>query len=220
MGTRLQSVFIVISSCIFLLISSVGNAAENEPKELVIDHVMFPVYLNNSFLKVVKKSWEKHKVGKVDIGPQNSSYKGVFFGSKSFYVEHLSNVKSQPYWSNAVYLAVPKKYWSYYKNPALVTKNFLVPYFGCGYQLINPDYKYINSKVSKGLSYDGFTLLISEALRKEIVNVAGQKWSLPSNGKVRVHEKLIRVNEMAVINEKSELIAPLYQPNPILRELL
>lgn len=220
MSTRLQSVCIVISSCVFLLLSPVVHTAEEESEELVIDHVMFPVYLNNPFLKVVKKSWEKHKVGKVDIGPQNASYKGVFFASKSFYVEHLSNVKSEPYWSNAVYLAVPKKYWSYYKSPALVTKNFLVPYFGCGYQLINPDYKYINSKVSKGVAYDGFTLLISEALRKEIVNVAGQKWSLPSNGKVRVHEKLIRVNEMAVINEKSELIAPLYQSNPILREFL
>jgi hypothetical protein len=220
MGRCLSSVVIFVCSVVFSLFAIEGRAAEEVKKELVIDHVMFPVYLNNSFLKVVKKSWEKHKVGKVDIGPQNSSYKGVFFGSKSFYVEHLSNVKSEPYWSNAVYLAVPKKYWSYYKNPALVTKNFLVPYFGCGYQLINPDYKYINSKVSKGVPYDGFTLLISEALRKEIVNVAGQKWSLPSNGKVRVHEKLIRVNEMAVINEKSELIAPLYQPNPILREYL
>jgi hypothetical protein len=51
-----------------------------------------------------------------------------------------------------------------------------------------------------------------------LLNIGGQKWVLPSNGKIRVHEKLHHVHEIAVINEKSKLVAPLLHPNPLLRE--
>lgn len=188
--------------------------------EIVVDHVMFPVYLNNGFLEVVEAEWHAQSLGKVYSQPQNSMFKGTYFESKSFYVEYLSTVKSEPYWSNAVYVVVPKKYWSYYKNPALSVEHFLVPTFGCGYTLVSPEFPHLNSVLAKGQTYDGFTLLISKALEQELLRVAGQSWVLPHSGKVRVHEKLVHVHDIAVINEKSKLVAPLLQPNPILREYL
>jgi hypothetical protein len=188
--------------------------------EVVIDHVMFPVYFNNPFLEAVEAEWRAQNLGKVYSQPQNPVFKGVYFESKSFYVEYLSTVKSEPYWSNAVYVVVPKKYWSHYKNPALSTEHFLVPTFGCGYTLVSPEFPYLNSVLAKGQTYDGFTLLISKALEQELLRMAGQSWVLPPSGRVRVHEKLVHVHDISVINDKFKLVAPLLQPNPILREFL
>lgn len=205
------------------IVASTGLAAQTSERnsqtmEIVIDHIMFPVYFNNAFLEVVETEWRAHSFGKVYSQPQNSVFKGVYIESKSFYVEYLSNVKSEPYWSNAVYVVVPKKYWSHYKNPALSTEHFLVPTFGCGYTLVSPEFPNVNSVVAKGQTYDGFTLLISKALEQELLRVAGQSWVLPLSGRVRVHEKLLHVHDIAVISDKSKLIAPLLQSNPILRE--
>ena len=188
--------------------------------ELVIDHIMFPVYFNNPFLELIEDIWKEQEVGRVFSEPQNPSYKGVYFQSKSFYVEYLSSVKNEPYWSNAVYLIVPKEYWGFYKDPALINEHFLIPNFGCGYQLISPEFPYLNSSIAKDISYDGFVLLISKELEQELLGIAGQQWSLPSNGKIQVHENLLHVHDMAVINEKSKLVAPLLQTNPLLKEFL
>jgi hypothetical protein len=196
------------------------NDRRSQAMEIVIDHVMFPVYFNNAFLEVVEAEWRAQSLGKVYSQPQNSVFKGVYFESKSFYVEYLSTVKAEPYWSNAVYVVVPKKYWSHYKNPALSTEHFLVPTFGCGYTLVSSEFPYPNSLLAKGQTYDGFTLLISKALEQELLRMAGQSWVLPPSGRVRVHEKLMHVYDIAVINDKSKLVGPLLQPNPILREFL
>ena len=155
----------------------------DEAMELVVDHVMFPVYFNNQFLDVAEESWKALNVGKVAQGRQNSAFKGVYFHSKSFYIEYLSNVKEQPYWSNAVYLVVPKKYWAFYEKPALVSEHFLVPKFGCGYQLVSPDFPHLNPKVSADVEYDGLVILISPALESEITQIAGKNGLFPRAGK-------------------------------------
>jgi hypothetical protein len=200
--------------------NSVAQTAKGgaSPMELQLDHVMFPVYFNNSFLNIVEQVWKGQSSGRVVQMPQYPAFKHVLHFSKSFYVEYLSTVQSEPYWSNAVYVVVPKQYWSFYKSPALVTEHFLIPEFGSGFQIVSPQFPHLNSVEAKGESYDGFTLLISKALEESLLNIGGQKWVLPSNGKIRVHEKLHHVHEIAVINEKSKIVAPILQPNPVLRE--
>ena len=188
--------------------------------ELVVDHVMFPVYYNNPFLDLVEDIWRERKLGRVFSGPQNSSFKGVYLQSKSFYVEYLSNTKSEPYWSNAVYVVVPKKYWGYYTAPALLSEHFLVPKFGCGYSIISPDYPHLTKVIARDESYDGLAVLISKALEKELLQLAGQQWVLPESRKIRVHDSLTHVHDIAVIDEKSRLVAPLLQANPLMRDLL
>jgi hypothetical protein len=190
------------------------------PMELQLDHVMFPVYFNNQFLNIVEQTWKGQSSGRVVQMPQYPAFKHVLHFSKSFYVEYLSTVQSEPYWSNAVYVVVPKQYWGFYKSPALVTEHFLIPQFGLGFQLVSPQFPHLNAVEAKGESYDGFTLLISKALEESLLNIGGQKWVLPSNGKIRVHEKLHHVHEIAVINEKSKIVAPMFEPNPVLREFL
>ncbi|NOT53661.1 MAG: hypothetical protein HOP18_03560 [Deltaproteobacteria bacterium] len=186
--------------------------------ELIVDHVMFPVYFNNGFLEVIEAEWRSQNAGRVYSQPQNPVFKGTYFESKSFYVEYLSTVKSEPYWSNAVYVVVPKAHWSHYKSPALMTEHFFLPAFGCGYTLVSPDFPHLNSTVAKNQTYDGFTLLISRSLEQELLRVSGQSWILPRSGKVRVHEKLVHPHDIVVINDKAKLVAPLLQPNPVLRE--
>jgi hypothetical protein len=188
------------------------------PMELQIDHVMFTVYFNNPFLNLVEQIWKNQAAGRVVQMPQYPVFKHVLHFSKSFYVEYLSTVQSEPYWSNAVYVVVPKQYWGFYKSPALVTEHFLIPQFGAGFQLVSPQFPHLNALQAKGESYDGFTLLISKALEESLLGIGGQKWVLPSNGKIRVHEKLHHAHEIAVINEKSKIVAPLLQSNPVLRE--
>ncbi len=199
-----------------LLAQSLNEATKT--MELQIDHVMFPLYFNNSFLEIVEAEWKKQKVGHVFTEQQNPMFKGTYFQSKSFYVEYISTVKSQPYWSNTVYVVVPKKYWSFYKNPALLDEHFLLPAFGCGFALVSPEFPALNSVISKSISYDGFSLLISKMLEQALLNIAGLKWVLPSSGKIRVHDKLLHVHDIVVINESSKLVAPLLQPNPVLRD--
>ena len=121
-----------------------------------------------------------------------------------------------------MYVVVPKRFWNYYKDPAFVSEYFLIPSFGCGYQLISPDFPNLNKHLAKdrNITYDGFVLSISRALEKDLLSIGGAQWSLPSNGKVRVHEKLLHVHDIAVIDENSKLVAPILQPNPLLRDHL
>ena len=189
-----------------------------EPMELTIDHVMFPIYYNNALLEFVEHNWNSRKLSKVHSQSQNDSFKGVYLPSKSFYVEYLSTVETEPYWSSAIYVVLPNEYWDAYKKPALRTDHFLIPSFGSGYQLVSPSYPHLNTIVSKDESYDGLTILISKALEQELLSIGGKKWVLPKNGKVRVHEDLHHLHDIAVIDEQNKIVAPIFEANPILRE--
>jgi len=203
-----------------LLFFSMSTHASEGSKsmELVVDHVMFPVYANNELLESIEAAWNEKGVGRVFTQPQNEMFKGVYIQSKNFYVEYLSTVETQPYWSNAVYIVVDKQYWSHYENPVMVNEHFLIPSFGSGYQLVSPDYPYLNSKSENTGDYEGLEILISEALHDELLNIAGRQWTLPSNGKVRVHDGLHHLHDIVVIDDSSKLVAPLYEANPILRD--
>lgn len=220
--TGLSTIGIILMMVVFFIPNTGFSEDRGKNMELIIDHVMFPTYLSDKFLDLVEETWKERDVGRVFSQPANASFKGVYFQSSSFYVEYLSNVASQPYWSNAVYVVVPKRYWKHYKNPAFVNEHFLIPSFGCGYQLVSPDYPHLNSKIvqTKNVTYDGFVLLISKALEDELLSIGGVQWTLPENGKVQVNEKLLHVHDMAVIDQNSKLVAPILQPNPILREHL
>ncbi len=186
--------------------------------ELEIDHVMMPVYFNNALLEHVEQTWKDKQSGKVFTQPQNDFFKGVYLQSKSFYVEYLSTVDTQPYWSSAVFFVVPEKYWDHYENPAIRNDYFLVPYFGSGYQLVSPDFPHLNRINAAQESYDGLQILISAALEKEILTIGGQQWTLPANGKLTVHEGLAHRHDIVVIDEHSKLVAPILEANPILRD--
>jgi len=163
--------------------------------EITIDHVMFPVYFNNSFLNSVEENWTQRNLGYVDTQAQNDFFKGLYLHTKSFYVEYLSTVANEPYWSNAVYVVVPNEYWDNYETPDFRSDHFLIP-----------------------KSYDGLTILISKALEYELCNIGGEKWTLPSNGKLRVHEGLHHLHDIAVIDENDTIVAPLFEANPVLRD--
>lgn len=189
-----------------------GNAMQ-----LQIDHVMFPVYFNNDFLSIVEKTWKKKAIGSVFSGPQNAVYKGVYLQTKSFYVEHLSTVESEPYWSNTLYVVVAKELWSYYATPDLRSEHFLVPRFGCGYSLVSPEFPHLHSSLPEQ-TYDGFSILISSALASELTMLAGKSWALPPQ--IRVHSSLHHAHDIVVVDGDSKVVAPLFQTNPLLREYL
>lgn len=185
--------------------------------QLQIDHIMFPVYFNNALLGLVEETWKGKAIGRVFTQAQNAVFKAVYLQSKSFYVEHLSTVESEPYWSNTLYVVAPKEFWSYYTEPALRTEHFLVPRFGCGYALVSLEFPYLHSSLPEQ-SYDGLSILISPALEAELKTLAGIAWELPSN--VRVHNGLHHGHDMVVVDGNSKVVAPLYQANPLLREYL
>jgi len=185
--------------------------------ELTIDHVMIPVYLNDTLLEFVEHNWANRKLGKVFSEPPGNSFRGLYLKSKSFYVEYLSTVETEPYWSSAIYLVVPNEYWDAYKKPAMRNDHFLIPSFGSGYQLVSPTFPHLNTIVSKDESYDGLTILISKALEQELLTIGGKQWVLPKNGKIRVHEELHHLHDIAVIDERNKIVAPLFEANPVLR---
>ena len=179
--------------------------------ELVVDHIMFPVYNNLGFLDEVEQCWKKHHTGVVMMGPPGPQYKGVYYSSKSFYVEHLSTVKGEPYWSNTIYFVVDKKHWEFYENPDMVDENWLKPRIRGGFALLSPDHPGLQSKHFSGITYDGFTILISKTLEEELREICGLTWKLPAN--MAIDEKLLHSFDMAVVNENDTLVAPLYQHN-------
>lgn len=195
-----------------------SQAWSKEPMELKVDHVMFPVYMNDTLLEFVEHDWKNRDMGRVFTQPPNNSFKGLYLSSKNFYVEYLSNVNTQPYWSSAVYLVVPTEYWDAFKNPVLRTDNFLIPFFGSGYQLLSPSYPNLNSIVSKDESYNGLTILISKALEQELLKIGGEQWTLPKDGSMRVHEGLHHLHDIAVIDQNNKIVAPLLEANPVLRD--
>jgi len=93
-----------------------------------------------------------------------------------------------------------------------------VPWFGSGFQLVSPDYPYLNKNIAGDEDRDGLTILISPALEKELLSIGGQKWALPANGKVKVHDGLAHLHDIVVIDSNEKLIAPLLEANPVLRD--
>ncbi|MET1410863.1 hypothetical protein ABVF61_01255 [Roseibium sp. HPY-6] len=181
---------------------------------LTIDHVMFPVYLGDQLLDEVEWTWKDRGYGNVFREAERREFLPLYCQSSRFYVEYLSNRSTFSYWSNAVFVVVPKVFWDYYKEPAHVSEHFLIPYFGSGYQLVSPEFPHLNSKL-EGRSDEEFKLLVSPDLFKVLSNVAGQKWSMPDF--VSPHSDLKHMHDVAVLDSEDRLVAPLYQANPALR---
>lgn len=182
--------------------------------QLVIDHVMFPTYLGDQLLDEVEWTWRNREYGKVFREAERKEFLPLYCQSKQFYVECLSNRSTFSYWSNAVFVVVPKELWSYYKEPAHVSEHFLIPYFGSGYQLVSPDFPNLNSKLT-GEFDEGFTLLVSPDLYKILARIADREWKLPDH--LKPHTDLKHMHDMAVLDAKDRLVAPLYQANPALK---
>ncbi len=185
--------------------------------QLQVDHIMFPVYFNNAFLAFVEENWKLKGVGRVFSEPQNDAFKGVYLQGRSFYVEYLSTVESEPYWSNALCVVVPRELWRYYAKPDLQSEHFLVPKFGCGFSLVSPESPHLHTSLPEQ-TYDGLSIRISATLESELKTLAGQSWTLPPQ--VRVHGGLHHAHDMLVLDAQSRVVAPLYQANPLLREHL
>lgn len=97
--------------------------------ELIVDHVMFPVYNNNGYLDEVEKELKKYYKSNLNKGSQNKLYKGIYLHCDQFYIEHLSNTRGNYYWSNAICIQCDKKYWKYYKNPDSISDDFMTLVF-------------------------------------------------------------------------------------------
>lgn len=181
--------------------------------DLIIDHVMFPVYHNLTFLQDVKKYWDKLKGGSLYSKKMSDR---IFILRKHFYIEHISVSNKLPhseqYWSNSICVEMDTKYWKYYKNPLIKDDNFLTPYAGCGYFLINPNSIYSHKNNKQTLSnIDGSTILISKKLKKTLKNLCGNKWNIPNFIKTDVH--LLHNYDIVVIDKNKKLIAPYLQSN-------
>lgn len=174
-----------------------------------VDHVMFPVYNNNKFLEEVANEYKTNEKYIYSIGKQQPSYKGIYLYSKNFYVEHLSTVKGEYYWTNSLAIILDKKYWAYYKNPVILNNDFMTPKFGCGYFFVNPEYNFTNKKITKS-KYDNFTIYISKNLKNSLTNIAGLKWKLPNY--IKTHNKLCQPYDI-IVKDKNTIIGPLFQTN-------
>lgn len=182
--------------------------------QLIVDHVMFPIYLGDQLLDEVEWTWRDRGYDKVFRQAKRKEFLPLYCQSENFYVECLSNRSTYSYWSNAVFVVVPKELWSYYKKPAHVSEHFLIPYFGSGYQLVSPDYPHLNSKLDHSPK-ERFTLLVSPDLYRVLANIAGKDWDLPDH--VKPHDDLKHMHDMAVLDAGDRLVAPLYQANPALK---
>jgi len=170
---------------------------------------MFPIYNNNEFLKEVATEYKKNKNYDYKLGKQNPTYKGIYLLGKSFYIEHLSTVKGQYYWTNSLAIILDKKYWSFYKKPDSMSEHFLIPKFGCGYFLVNPDYPATNDKINK-TNYDNFAIYISEELKQKIKTIGGLKWKLPKY--IKTSKALKQLYDIIVM-DNNIMIGPLFQSN-------
>lgn len=182
--------------------------------QLVIDHVMFPVYLGDSLLGEVEWTWKDRGYKRVFREAARPEFLPLYCQSKQFYVEYLSNRSTFSYWSNAVFVVVPKTLWGNFKDPAHISEHFLIPYFGSGYQLVSPQLPNLNRNLGSDVD-EGFRLLVSSTLYKVLQNVAGQSWTMPDY--VVVHEDMKHMHDIAVLDGKDRLVAPLYEANPALR---
>lgn len=173
---------------------------------------MFPFYNNNKLLNEIKKYYDKLEYISY-IEPQKTTFKGLYLMTNRFYIEHLSTIKGEHNWTNALCIVLDKKYWKYFKNPDIVNKHFLTPKFGCGYFLVDPKSPYVNWKktIAKNkFNTNNLTILISKKLEKELTNLAGYKWKLPDY--IKTDKRLCQLYDILIM-DNSKIIAPLFHSN-------
>jgi|AntAceMinimDraft_17_1070374.scaffolds.fasta_scaffold07273_3 hypothetical protein len=214
MRPKVFIIFILISIFFILEIKSEESKMfENtNVKELVVDHIMFPVYNNDAFLDEVKEIWETKGVGEIKRDDYEA-YSGVFFKTKKFYVEYLSTNKGDGWWRNRICVVVDKQHWDYYKEPFLKDEFFLTPEITSGFFLVSPEYNSTNTKINKDIDYKGFTIYISEALKEKLENICDLKWKLPDY--IKTNKNLIHETDIVVVDGKGEYVAPFLQCNTI-----
>ena len=178
-------------------------------KTIKIDHCMFPFYNNNKILSEISRHYDR--MGYVShIENQKSRFKGIYLYTKKYYIEHLSTIKGEYNWTNALCVVLDKKYWKYYDNPDMVNEHFLIPKYGCGYFIVDPKSPYTNwRKTPVNERYD-FTVFISKKLEKELINLGGCKWILPSY--IQSTRKLCQPYDIIIMDD-TDVIAPLFQSN-------
>jgi len=181
-------------------------------EELIVDHVMYPVYNNDAFLDEMMEIWKAKKVGKVKRDDYDA-YSGVFFETKSMYVEYLSTNKGDGWWRNRICIVLDKKYWDYYKEQFMRDEFFLTPEITSGFFLVSPEYNSLNSKINSQIEYDGFTIYISDVLKEKLENICGMKWILPEF--IKTNSNLVHETDIIVVDEKGNYIAPYLQSNTI-----
>lgn len=169
---------------------------------------MFPIYNNNKILNEIALYYKNNENYKFSLGPQELKYKGIYLKSKYFYIEHLSTKKNEYYWSNSLCIVLNKKYWSYYNKPDFIDDNFLIPKFGCGYFLVDSNYKNLHKKNNN--YYDEFIIFISKKLYNEINNIANLKWILPKY--IQINNKL-KHNYDIVVKDADKIVGPLFSSN-------
>lgn len=210
----MRTFFILILTALLLsnvLLNAEDKSLQLKPEQLIIDHIMFPVYNNDSFLDEIKIIWEEKGFGKV-TREDYEQYSGVYLSTKNFYVEYLSTNKGDGWWRNKICIVLDKKYWDFYETPMLRDEHFLVPNYFSGYFIVSPDYPKLNSKDSSDIDFDGLTIYISEKLAEKLKCAAGKNWTLPSF--VKIHKELVHENDIVVVeNGKEEYIAPYLQSN-------
>lgn len=182
---------------------------KNEPNILQINHVMFPIYNNNNFLLEVEEEYKDNKKYIYDISEQSPLCKGIYLYGKSFYIEHLSTIKGEIYWNNALGIILNKNYWSHYVKPEFINEYFLIPKYSCGYFFISPDYPFINSNKIKS-DYDNFIIYISRNLARTLIFVGGGDWTLPRF--IKINEELKHPYDI-VVKDNKNIVGPLFQSN-------
>ena len=133
--------------------------------------------------------------------------------TKKFYIEHLSTIKGEHNWTNALCIILDKKYWNNFKNPDIIDDHFLTPKFGCGYFLVDPKSPYINWKKQtpkNEFNINDLTILISKKLEKNLKNLAGCKWELPNY--IQSDKRLCQLYDILII-DNNKIIAPLFHSN-------
>ena len=179
---------------------------------LKIDHVMFPFYNNNKLLNEIKKHYDNLGYASY-MEPQNKEFKGLYFFTKRFYVEHLSTIKGEHNWTNALCIVLDKKYWGYFKNPDMKNEHFLTPKFGCGYFIVDPKSPYVKNwkiKYSKKLNRENLNIIISKKLENKLKHLAGHEWELPNY--IKTDKRLCQLYDI-LITANNIVIAPLFHSN-------
>ena len=179
---------------------------------LKIDHVMFPFYNNNKLLNEIKKHYDNLGYASY-IEPKKKTFKGLYLLTKRFYVEHLSTIKGEHNWTNALCIVLDKKYWGYFKNPDMINEHFLIPKFRCGYFLVDPKSPYVNWKKTtpkNKFNINNLTILISKKLENKLKHLAGYEWELPNY--IQTDKRLCQLYDI-LITANDRVIAPLFHSN-------
>lgn len=181
-------------------------------KTIKIDHCMFPFYNNNKILSEISKHYKQQNYTSY-IEKQKPLFKGIYLYTKRYYIEHLSTIKGEYNWTNALCIELDKKYWKYWKSPDIINEHFLTPKYGCGYFFVDPKSPYTKWRKTlkpNKINKHNFTIFISKKLEKELINLGGYKWKLPNY--IKTNKKLCQPYDI-VIMDNNEIVAPLFQSN-------